>query len=192
MLFLHWYGNCLGWPSGKASASRAEDMGIDPWFPLLSQSSDLKLGTQVTLPSTLCYRVIDRTGWPIVCVLWMSEIASLICSFYVSVAVLHYLSKFVTEKCLICGRDIRQTRKHITWAVLSSDCFLTVCAMFFSAMGLLRTVIVPMLQNFEVHHNFETAALTFLVTSEWCDIFWNYQNQQFVVVPVLDSGWCGS
>ena len=55
------------WPSGKASALRAEDPGI---FSGSSHTSDLNIGTPVaTLPSAWRYRVSAGTGQPGVSIL---------------------------------------------------------------------------------------------------------------------------
>ena len=61
-------------PSGKASASGAEDPGFESRlrrdFSGSSHTSDLKIGTLVaTLPGAWCYRVSAGTGWPGVCIL---------------------------------------------------------------------------------------------------------------------------
>ena len=59
----------------KVSASRAEDPGFESrlrqdFFPGLSHTSDLKIGTPVAaLPGTWCYRVSDGTGQPGVSIL---------------------------------------------------------------------------------------------------------------------------
>ena len=79
------------WPSGKASASRAEDPGsksrLRRDFSGSSHTSDLKIGTPVaTLPGAQRYRVSTGTGRPCVSILWLGEIESLICNFYLSVA----------------------------------------------------------------------------------------------------------
>ena len=84
-------GNCLVGLVVKASASGAEDLGFKPrlWrdFSGSSHTSDLKIGTPVAiLPGTWHYRVSAGTGWPGVSILWLGEIESLICSFYLSVA----------------------------------------------------------------------------------------------------------
>ena len=56
-------------------------------FPGLSQTSDLKIGTSVaTLPGAWRYRVSAGSGWPSVSILWLGEMESLICNFYLSVA----------------------------------------------------------------------------------------------------------
>ena len=53
----------------------------------LSHTSDLKIGTQVaTLPGAWYYRVSAGTGRPSVSILWLGEVESLICNFYLSVA----------------------------------------------------------------------------------------------------------
>ena len=79
------------WPSGKASASRAEDPGFESClcrdFFGSSHTSDLKIGTPVaTLPGAWCYRVSAGTGQPSVSILWLGEMESLVCNFYLSVA----------------------------------------------------------------------------------------------------------
>ena len=52
-----------------------------------SHTSDLKNGTPVaTLPGTWCYRVSAGTFWPGVSILWLGEMESLVCNFYLSVA----------------------------------------------------------------------------------------------------------
>ena len=52
-----------------------------------SHTSDLNIGTPVaTLPGAWCYRVSAGTGRPGVSILYLGEMESLICSFYLSVA----------------------------------------------------------------------------------------------------------
>ena len=52
-----------------------------------SHTSDLIIGTPVaTLPGAWCYRVSAGTGWPGVSILWLGEMESWICNFYLSVA----------------------------------------------------------------------------------------------------------
>ena len=71
----------------KASDSGVEDPGFESrlWQVFLgsSHTSDLKTGTPV---ATLHYRVSAGTGRPGVSTLWLSEVDSLICNFYPSVA----------------------------------------------------------------------------------------------------------
>ena len=79
------------WPSGKASASRAEDAGFESRlrriFSGSSHTSDFNIGTPVaTLPGAWRYRVSAGTGRPDVSILWLGEMESLICNFYLSVA----------------------------------------------------------------------------------------------------------
>ena len=57
-------------------------------FSVSSHTSDLKIGTPVaTLPGAWCNRVSAETGWPGVSILRLGEVESLICNFYLSVAV---------------------------------------------------------------------------------------------------------
>ena len=47
----------------------------------------MKIGTQVaTLPGAWCRRVSAGTGWPGINILWLGDVESLICSFFLSVA----------------------------------------------------------------------------------------------------------
>ena len=73
------------------SASGAED----PWFEShlrwdfsgSSHTSDFKISTPVaTLPGAWRYRGSAGTGWPGDGILWLGEVESLICNFYLSVA----------------------------------------------------------------------------------------------------------
>ena len=67
----------------KASALRAEDPGFkshlhQDFFSVLSHTSDLKIGTQMA--------TLLGTWWPGVSILWLGEMKSLVCNFYLSVA----------------------------------------------------------------------------------------------------------
>ena len=56
-------------------------------FSGLSHISDLKTGIPVaSRPGICCFRVSAGTDWSGVSVLWLCEIESLICSFYLNVA----------------------------------------------------------------------------------------------------------
>ena len=83
----------LCWPSGRASASRAADLGLIPAFPHVAfyrscHASELRNVTPVAnLPVTWHYWVDVGTGWPPVRVLCLGEIACLICKFCLSLAV---------------------------------------------------------------------------------------------------------
>ena len=73
----------------KASATRSKDLGVQIClhldFSSLSQRSDLKIGTPVaTLPGAWRYGVSAGTGWPGVSILWLGEVESLLCNFYLS------------------------------------------------------------------------------------------------------------
>ena len=81
----------LGGLVDKASASGAEDPGFESrlrWdFSGSSHTSDLKIGTPVTtLPGAWHYRVSTGTGRPGVSILWLGEVESWICNFYLGVA----------------------------------------------------------------------------------------------------------
>ena len=77
----------------KASVSKAEDPGFESRlrqdFSGSSHTSDIKIGTPVaTLPGDWHYRVSAGTGRHGVSILWLGEVESLICNFYLSVAAL--------------------------------------------------------------------------------------------------------
>ena len=77
----------------KASASRAEvprfESRLQGNISGSSHNSDLKIGTPVaTLLGAKRYRVSARTGWPSASILWLGEVESLICNFYLGVATL--------------------------------------------------------------------------------------------------------
>ena len=83
--------NCLASLVVKVSASGAEDPGFESClrqdFSGSSHTSDLKIGTPVAiLPGAWHYRVNAGTGRPGVSKLWLGEVESLICNFYLSVA----------------------------------------------------------------------------------------------------------
>ena len=88
------------WPSErKILGSNPACAGI---FPGSSHTSDLKIGTPVaTLPGAGRYRVSAGTGWPGVSILWMDEIESWICNFYLNVA---------THKIVWADPSLRYTR----------------------------------------------------------------------------------
>ena len=68
----------------KVPGSNLACVGI---FSGSSHTSDLKISTPVaTLPGAWRYRVSARTGRPGVSILWLGEVESLICNFYISVA----------------------------------------------------------------------------------------------------------
>ena len=71
----------------KASASGTEDRELESClrqdFSESSYTSDLKIATSV---ATLLYRVSVGTGLPGVSILWLGEMESWICNFYLSVA----------------------------------------------------------------------------------------------------------
>ena len=75
----------------KASTWRGEDPEfkscLQHRYSGSSHTSDLKIGTPVaTLPGAWHYRISTGTGWPCVSILWLGEMESLICNFYLSVA----------------------------------------------------------------------------------------------------------
>ena len=75
----------------KSSASGAEDPGFESRlrrdFSGSSHTSDWKISTPLaTLPGAWHCRVRAGTGRPDVSILWLGEVESLICNFYLSVA----------------------------------------------------------------------------------------------------------
>ena len=95
----------------KASAAGAEVPGFKSHlrqdYSRSSHTGDLKIGTPVaTLPGAWRYRDSAGTGQPGVSILWLGEVESLICNFYVSVAarkiVLADPSLRYTSMLLVC------------------------------------------------------------------------------------------
>ena len=89
--YLHYFFHRLVGLVVKASTSGAEDPGFESHlrkdFSRSSNISDLKIGAPVaTLPGSWHYRVSAGTGRPDVSILWLGEVESLICNFYLSVA----------------------------------------------------------------------------------------------------------
>ena len=77
-------------PVVEASALGAEGPEFESRLRLdlsgSSHTSDLKIGTPVaTLAGTWHYRISAGTGRPGVSILWLGEVESLICNFYLSV-----------------------------------------------------------------------------------------------------------
>ena len=71
-------------------ASRAEDPGFESrlrWDFLGIESYQWrKTWHSSGYPARWCYKVSAGTGWPGVSILWLGEMESLICNFYLSVA----------------------------------------------------------------------------------------------------------
>ena len=67
--------------------NRGSNLHLRRDFCRLSHTSGLKIGTPVaTLPGTWHYCVSAGTGRPGVSILWLGDVESLICNFYLSVA----------------------------------------------------------------------------------------------------------
>ena len=104
----------------KESASRVADPGTDSHFrrgelPGWSDTSDLKTGLPVaTLPCPWRYRGRAGTGWPGVSMLWLGEVESLTCNFYLST---YY-------NCL--SRSVHGIHKHVS-GTLSSQPTNVIC-----------------------------------------------------------------
>ena len=81
----HWHS---GWGVRlESERSRVRIPLVPGFFSGLSHTSDLKIGTPVaTLPGAWRYRVSAGTGRRGVSILWLGEMESLICNFYLSVA----------------------------------------------------------------------------------------------------------
>ena len=66
-----------------------------------------------TLPGAWCFRVSAGTGWPGVSILWLDEVESLICSFYLSVAA-RKIEQIRPWDTLACCWDVKQPTNKIT------------------------------------------------------------------------------
>ena len=104
----------------KASAQRAEDPGFKSclWrgdFYGSSHTSDLKIDTPVaTLPGAWRYRVSTGTGRHHVSILWVGEVESLICNFYLGVAACKLSVQIHPWDTLACCWDIKQPTNNCT------------------------------------------------------------------------------
>ena len=88
----------------KIPGSNPACVGI---FSGSSHTSDLKIGTPVaTLPGAWHYRVSSGTGQPGVSILWLGEVESWICNFYLSVAArkLVWADPSLRYTCMLLGR----------------------------------------------------------------------------------------
>ena len=97
----------------KAPASRVEDPRLKSRlhqdFCGSSHTGDLDIGTPVaTLPGAWHYRVSAGTGWPDVSILWLGEMESWICNFYLSVAALTLCVQIGPWDTLACCWDVKQ------------------------------------------------------------------------------------
>ena len=132
------YAHCLIGLGVRASASKAADLGSIPplrfrSFSGSSHTSDFKISTaNATLPGTWYFRA--GTGWSSVSILWLGEIKTLMCNFYISVAA-HTLvsadpSLRYTSILLGCKATNQQTMYACEYNCLCMSmhmCFLCIC-----------------------------------------------------------------
>ena len=121
--------NRLAGPVVKASTSGAEDQGFESRlqrdFSAPSHTSDLKVATQVaTLPGTWHYKVSAGTGRPGVSILWVGEVESLICNFYLSVAARKIVCA-VSSLRYACCWDVKQLTNKQT--IAHSEKHISTC-----------------------------------------------------------------
>ena len=87
-----------------------------------SHTSDLNIGTPVaTLPGAWHYRVSAGTGRPGVSILWLGEMESWICNFYLSVAA-RKIVQIRPWDTLACCWDVKQPTNKQT----NSACFVVL------------------------------------------------------------------
>ena len=90
-------------------------------FCILSEC-DIKLGTPAaSLPSAWWYRVSTGSGWPGVSILWLGEIESLVCRFYLSVAACK-IEQIHPWDTLACCLDVKQPANKQTSCQRSTLC----------------------------------------------------------------------
>ena len=76
----------------------------------------------MTLPDTWYYEVRARTGWPCVSIVWLTEIASLMCNFFLNVAAHTLLQSDLPQRyTLIYTFTIRSTADAYWYTFLQSD-----------------------------------------------------------------------
>ena len=90
-IIISFYSHCLVGLVVRRPPQERKIPGFNPacagMFSGSSHTSDSKIGTPVaTLPGAWCYRVSAGTGRPGVSILWLGEVESWICNFYLSVA----------------------------------------------------------------------------------------------------------
>ena len=111
----------------KASASGAEDLGFEShlgWdFSGSSHTSDLKI--VVTLPSAWRYRVSAGTGRPGVSILWLGEVESLICNFYLIVAARKIEHIRPWDTCWWDAKQPTNKLKRREWSYFITPCAIT-------------------------------------------------------------------
>ena len=106
-----------GWPGVSIVCLASERPGYSSRFhhgssSRSSHTSNLEIGTPVViLLSTWHYRVSAGAGWPGVSILWMGEIASMICNFSVwqHIQMCQQISPWDT---LVCCRDVKQPTNY--------------------------------------------------------------------------------
>ena len=103
----------------KVSALGAEDPGFESRlrqdFSGSHHTGDLKIGTPVaTLPGAWRYRVSAGTGRPSVSILWLGEVESWICNFYLSVAAYKIVQIYPWDT-LACCWDVKQPTNNATF-----------------------------------------------------------------------------
>ena len=87
-------------------------------FPGSSHTCDLKIGTPVaTLPGAWRYRVSAGTGCPGVSILWLGEMESLICNFYLSVA---------ARKLVRADPSLSEIHSHVAWTLSNQQTTTTL------------------------------------------------------------------
>ena len=119
----------------KASASRAGGPGFESrWrlgFSGSSHTSDLNIGTPAaTRPGACCYRACAGTGRAGVSILWLGEVESLICSFYLSVAArkIVWADPSLRYTSLLLGRFVNDWVSQEPWIVsVNIQHFCTYC-----------------------------------------------------------------
>ena len=100
------------WPSGKVSFSRAWDPGILSHFSWLRHTQLYSSGYPARH-----YWVSVKTGWPVVSILRMHEVASLICIFFLSVTAC---------TTVLAGPSLRYTF-HFSWMSTNQEmCFIVL------------------------------------------------------------------
>ena len=123
---LVWVWFCICWTASLAEWLRhppreQKILGSNPTCAKivsgLSHTSDLKIGTPVaTLPGAWRYRVSAGTGRPGVSILWLGEVESWICNFYLSVAA-RQIEQIRPWYTLACCWDFKQATNQQTVSV---------------------------------------------------------------------------
>ena len=82
-------------------------------FSRSCHTSDLKVSTPVaTLPDAWCSRVLAGSCWPVVSILWLGEMESLFCSFYLAALAIASADLSLRYASILLGHYAANKQQH--------------------------------------------------------------------------------